>query len=88
MLGVAAPGRCLLGGGGLSWLHVLGYVFFPFFSLFCFLCGADFSVLWTCVLIHFIFDFSGVEPSFSRAFAEIGTFHCDFTHIILTGSVL
>ena len=34
------------------------------------------------------FYFFGVEPSFSTTFVEIGTFDCDFTHIILTGSVL
>ena len=49
VLGVAGPWRCLW-GGGLFWLHVLGFVFY-----YCFSGAADFiisSVLRTCVGIH------------------------------------
>ena len=51
VLGVAGPRQCLW-GGGLSWLHVLGCVFYYIFS------GADiffFSVLWTCLGTYLMF---------------------------------
>ena len=47
MLGVAAPGQCLW-GGGLPWLHVLGCDFYIFLVLIS-LC------LLTCVMTHFMF---------------------------------
>ncbi len=43
VLGVAGPRQCLW-GGGLSWLHVLGCVFYYIFSgagIFYFFCAVD-----------------------------------------------
>ncbi len=47
VLGVAAPGLCLWG------VVCLGYMYLAVY--FVIVSGADFSVLWTCVMIHFMF---------------------------------